>query len=475
MTGSTAALRTLRQKTGVGVMDAAKALKDAGGDLVAAAELLRERGLCDRPVVRYPQLEATVAVFTELGWSDATYDDVPTLLLGTPAQQRTALAGLRSGQWEERHRQSWMAWRGWARQETVDFIEVDPAMLWMFAVRLGIGARRAAQMASGVPEGPALAVLAARGPQFARTFIGHTSWMAVPLVAYHRLPVPDDRDYLSGWARSVQDALAETRVSSAQPSQLETSVADSRVKLSNPRQNSRTGEAVRDRFAEHVRAAVTAGLEVTGPLGRVLPAGVSRGWMDRAEAVGLVLAGLDAAARPVNRKAWLGIWLDGLHATDAEIVAQADALVPVLAAGDALVVERLAPVLIGQVDDALLADVATVAMTMSTKKALRVVLTALARRPRPSAETVETVGPQVMAIDVGHDRSLARAVQAVVDGWGLGEAADGPQTSVEGLWRPVPPVAAGATPLPVDDVADLLLARHLDGVDNYPGVAAIRR
>jgi len=342
------------------------------------------------------------------------------LPLGTPAQQKTALAGLRSGAWEERRTCSWE----WGREQTVDFVDVDWAMLWLFAVRLGIGAERAVQTMPGVPEGPALTVLAARGPEFAQTFVGRTTWMAVPLVAYHQLPVPDDVDYLRGWVRLAHDLLLST---DADPTEEE--------------------QAVHDRFAEHVRAAVAARLEVTGPLGQVLPAGVSQGWLDRDEVVGLALAGLDMASRSVDRKAWLGIWLDGLHATDAEIVAQADTLVPVLASGDASVVERLAPVLIAQVDDALLADVATVALTVPTKKALRVVVAALASRPCPSAETIDTVGPQVSVLDAGRDRSLGRSLRALVDAWGLAPVAPGPadppvpgEGAVVGLWRPVPPV-----------------------------------
>ncbi|MCL2091891.1 MAG: hypothetical protein FWH11_11970 [Micrococcales bacterium] len=42
-------------------------------------------------------LDEAVAVFKELGWDEAAVMDVPMLPLGT--DRRTALAGLRSGQW----------------------------------------------------------------------------------------------------------------------------------------------------------------------------------------------------------------------------------------------------------------------------------------------------------------------------------------------------------------------------------------
>jgi len=83
---------------------------------------------------------------------------------------------------------------------------------------------------------------------------------------------------------------------------------------------------------------------------------------------------------------WLGVWLDNLHATDDEIVAHAQVLIPVLATGDASAVERLAPVLVAAVHDDLEVDVVA-ALTAPTKKARRALLAALARRPAPGVGT----------------------------------------------------------------------------------------
>ncbi|MCL2091763.1 MAG: hypothetical protein FWH11_11315 [Micrococcales bacterium] len=197
--------------------------------------------------------------------------------------------------------------------------------------------------------------------------------------------------------------------------------------------------AAADRFAEHVRAAVAAKVAGYGPFGRVLPGGVRRGWLDRDEAVDLVLAAMDTSTRPNDRKAWLAVWLDDLAATDAEVLARADTLVPVLASGDAAVVDRLAPTLIAGVDDDRLPDVVTAALTAPTKKAQRTVLAALARRPAPGPDALTVLAPMVTGLDVGQDKTSAKAVQQVVDAWGL--AAPPPEfVSVQGLWQPVPPV-----------------------------------
>ncbi|MCL2091775.1 MAG: hypothetical protein FWH11_11380 [Micrococcales bacterium] len=246
------------------------------------------------------------------------------------------------------------------------------------------------------------------------------STLAVRLVAHHQIPVPTHSEYLKDWVAHARAVLTGDGIYPKVPLCTETVVAD--------------------RFVEHVRSSVAAVLPAPA-LSRVVVAGVARGWLDRAEAVDLVLAALDGARRPGDRKAWLGAWLDDLGVTDAEIVTHADALVPVLAHGDGSTVERLAPVLIAGVSDDQLSEVATVALAVSTKKALAVVLGALAARPRTSDETAEVLGSQVAALDVGRDRSLARAVQGVGDAWGLvAQTPTEPAVTVQGLWRPVPPV-----------------------------------
>ena len=63
-------------------------------------------------------------------------------------------------------------------------------------------------------------------------------------------------------------------------------------------------EIIERRLTEHVRAAVAVGVPATGPFGSGVPAAVARGWLERDEAVDLVVAALDAAQRPGDRKVW---------------------------------------------------------------------------------------------------------------------------------------------------------------------------
>ncbi|MCL2466594.1 MAG: hypothetical protein FWF02_00920 [Micrococcales bacterium] len=399
-------------------------------------------------MTKNPQLDDALAVFAELGWAGASYADAPTLPVGTDAQRKTALAGLRSGDWVGNDPGGRWAGNDPARRWGSYLGGVDQAMLWLFAVRVGVDARRAAAthffapwVASSTSDDAALAVMVQRGPAFAREMIQRECqpglrWgeatqfapLAIRLTAHHQLPV-DNREYITDWAAYAEAVL--TRDFSQLTWQPRGGPAPDAAQWE---------PLIAERFVEHVRAGVALGVHANGPFGRVLPAGVERGWLAHDEAVELVLAGLDCAARPSDRKAWVEAWLDRLGVTDDEVVSRAHTLVPVLATGDAVVVERLAPLLIAGVPDDLLADVVTAALAAPTKKALRVVLTAMAARPRPAAPTVEAVAPQLNALDVARDKPLARALQAVVDAWGVVHEAPEPATQVEGLWRPVPEV-----------------------------------
>ncbi|MCL2424212.1 MAG: hypothetical protein FWD11_10035, partial [Micrococcales bacterium] len=384
-------------------------------------------------MAKNPRLDEAVAIFKELGWADATYADVPTLSLGSAAQRKAALAGLRTGDWGEL---GYVPGKGTRWRVYTD---VDTRMLLLFAVRLGLGARRAATVYQQVDSMPRtkvptlqvvqdafFTVLAAQDQTYTETFVRHTSRvsgtdLAVRLVACHQLPVPESSDYLMGWEAFVTDHGWHRRWCWS-------SGHDDTYQVSE--------EVLLDRFAEHLRAAFSAGLTPNGAA--IL--GVDKGLVDRDEIVDLMLAALDGATAPSRRRDQLAAWLDGLHVTDEEILARVDVLVPILATGDPTVIERLAPVLIAGVVEALLPDVATAALTAPTKKAVRSVLQALAARPRPSDATVATIGPQVTALDARKDPALARAQQAVVDAWSLGVPDVPEPSSALGLWRPTPPV-----------------------------------
>ncbi|GIG41770.1 hypothetical protein [Cellulomonas phragmiteti] len=385
-----------------------------------------------------PALAAAVEVFRELGWADAAPEDVEHLPLGTPEQQQVARAGLATGDWGE-YGQLDARTYGWTSH-----VGVDEAVLALFAVRVGVDAARAVRVVrgAGIDDELLTRVLAERGPRFARALLGaayrpvrrpwehSTTALAGPvvrLVDLHDLPVPDDVEYLRDWVVYAAGTLTGE---------------------SGDLYPSERGWApppvVARRLREHVRAAVTCGVPATGPLGTVLPAAVAQGLLDRDEAVGLALAALDAAQRPGDRKVWAQLLTGPLALTDAEVVAHADALVPVLAHGDAAVISAFAPALVAGVDDDTLADVLIVALPVRTRAVLRTLLTAAAARPRPHDATCDVVAPLVTPHASSPDRALARAAAALTAAWDLraDEPADldDPDATPPDRWRATPPV-----------------------------------
>jgi elongation factor Ts len=70
-------VKTLREKTGVGLMDCKEALKVAGGDMEKAVDYLREKGLAKaQKRVGRAATEGTVAVYIHMGGKIATMVEV---------------------------------------------------------------------------------------------------------------------------------------------------------------------------------------------------------------------------------------------------------------------------------------------------------------------------------------------------------------------------------------------------------------
>jgi elongation factor Ts len=70
-------VKTLREKTGVGLMDCKEALKVAGGDMEKAVDYLREKGLAKaQKRVGRTATEGTVAVYIHMGGKIATMVEV---------------------------------------------------------------------------------------------------------------------------------------------------------------------------------------------------------------------------------------------------------------------------------------------------------------------------------------------------------------------------------------------------------------
>lgn len=381
-----------------------------------------------------PALQAAMAVFTDLGWSEAPIEQAPTLPLGTPEQRKIALAGLRSGQWggfeptDLGDQLGMSEGPGFGAVSWVSWVGPNLAMVSLFAIRVGVSSRRAGTVLlhCGITHDDVVAeVLAQRGERFCSSLIGSRGvWIGIAarLVNALELPIPQSSNYLVEWGRWAAHQLG--------------------VDWSHASPAEGAQQRVSARFVEHLQAAVDAAVPDNG-LTAVFGYGIRQGWIGFDQAVELAFAGLDAASRPTDRKAWLGVLLDDLALSDQALVARADALVPLLAMGESILVERLAPALIAGVAEAGLIDVAVSSLTTPTKKAKLVVLKALAARPMPTLEVRQAVADQVAALASGRDAAVAKAANAVVTAWGLAELSDPVDKlaeSVSGWWQPTPPL-----------------------------------
>lgn len=93
-------------------------------------------------------LIAAIEVFRELGWHEASPEQIMDLPLGTPEQQRVAKTGLAKGEWGAfgqigERTYGWISW-----------VDVDEDMLGAFAVRVGVPVKRAAAVMPGRRDCP---------------------------------------------------------------------------------------------------------------------------------------------------------------------------------------------------------------------------------------------------------------------------------------------------------------------------------
>ena len=383
--------------------------------------------------MKNPGLEAAVQVFKDLGWADATPDQVMSLPLGTKEQQRTASDGLSTGDWGT-----------WGQLSPTHYgylwrVDADETMLALFAIRVGVDAGRAVEVLEGlnVNNELVLAVVEERGAEFAGAFIEAACTpgrrrlehelsvygaVAVCLVAQLDMPVPANVEYVKDWAAQVALSLGLIPATGRNDSPLP----------------DRT--ALRDGFAQHVRVGIAVRAPATGPFADVFRAGVERGWLDRVEAVDLVFAAIDQSVRPGDRKAWLNM-MDWLGVTDEDLVARADTLVPLLGLGDSTTVARFAPVLISRASDAAAVEALLAALTISVRKTQRLVLDAALSRARPAG--AEEVAPQLSALASDRDKAVSSRAARLMDHWRLtGEIAEPEAECVRGLWQPTPDVWA---------------------------------
>lgn len=389
-------------------------------------------------------LDAAIEIFRELGWADGELADVMTLPLGTPEQRRIAKAGLAKGEWGAIVQLSENSW-GWRSS-----INVDNDLLGAFAVRVGVSARRAAEVfPRGLSPRTQGEMLAERGADFVSAFVNggrRALWESSGIVYAMALTgseTPAEPEFLERWANIAVGAMGE--------------------------EGEVPAEIVGARYRESLTALLQGTIPTRFDAAALVGGGVARGWIPRDEARELVLFAMDRAPRPSDRVTWSRVLVGTLEAPEEWLLEHAPVLVSTMSFGDDAVITAFVPVLLAAGDDELTMQALFAGLAAKSAKAKAAVLAATLEARVPGPEVAQLLGDQVAALAGAKDRRVAGNATAVMAAWGISaqrEPAAAPEKP-RGLWHPTPAIAevprfdAGpATSERVTQLASVLLAEE---------------
>ncbi len=374
-------------------------------------------------------LQDAVATFKELGWEFVTMENILDLPLGSKEQKRIALSGLKSGDWEEfaeisKNKYDWRS-----------YVDVDKGNLALFAIRVGVDARRAIDICDQSNQEMLIEVVAERGPKYATKFIEYICQfsprmrehsasvlgkVAVQLVHKLKLEIPQDVEYIRDWSVYAANAMG-----------LKTELTRGETNLPDI-------DFIQARFNEHILTGATVNTPATGPFGLVIPAGVKRGWLSREVGEEITFSALDGCVRPSDRKVWLDV-LEELEVSDEELYSRIQSLIPLLALGDTPLITQLAPRLIALADDELLGEVLLAAFSSKTKKAKQIVLKSALSRSCP--DDAEILVPWLTVFANDTDKTIATLADKLMKQWGLeGEEVTEKNNQIQGFWQETPAI-----------------------------------
>ena len=165
------------------------------------------------------KLERAVEIYRSLGYEETAYENILSLGIGTKDEQAIARDGLKSGEWVQIKQLSENSY-GFA-----PVIDVDLKKLAVFAVRIGVEAKRAANVI-GRGDGISLQAIMDRGKNYAIQFISaaesgnRRAWehslsvlgmLCLKLLHRMNLPIPESVEYMKDWAAASSVILLGTK------------------------------------------------------------------------------------------------------------------------------------------------------------------------------------------------------------------------------------------------------------------------
>ena len=372
------------------------------------------------------KLERAVAIYRSLGYEETAYEDILSLGIGTKEEQGIARDGLKSGEWVQIKQLSENSY-GFA-----PVIDVDLKKLAVFAVRIGVEAKRAANVI-GRGDEIALQAIMDRGENYAIQFISaaesgnRRAWehslsvlgmLCLKLLHRMNLPIPESVEYMKDWAAASSVILLGAK---------KDYLFDDSFTLEK--------EEILGRFIEHIEKGISLNMPGTGPFPDLLFFGVENHLLRKEAVKEYIFDALYIAKRPGDRKAWVEL-LDKLGCTEKDFLERAENLIPLLGLGESPLIERFAPVLIENISEELLYPVLISCTSAKVKKTKKMLLNSVLKREKPKSanDFVEWISLYLQ----DEDKSIAGLAEKLALSWGLALEQEESTKELRGLWRESP-------------------------------------
>ena len=375
------------------------------------------------------KLERAVAIYRSLGYEETAYENILSLGIGTKEEQEIARDGLKSGEWVQIKQLSENSY-GFA--PVIDVEDVDLKKLAVFAIRIGVEAKRAANVI-GRGDETALQAIMDRGENYAAHFISDAesgnrrAWehslsvlgmLCLKLVHRMNLPIPESVEYMKDWAAASSVILLGAK---------KDYLFDDSFTLEK--------EEILRRFVEHIEKGISLNMPGTGPFPDLLFFGVENHLLSKEAAKEYIFDALYIAKRPGDRKAWVEL-LDKLGCAEKDYIDRAENLIPLLGLGESPLMERFAPALIENISEELLYPVLISCTSAKVKKTKKMLLNSVLKREKPKSANDFAEWLSLYLQD--EDKSIAGLAERLALSWGLALEQEESNKELRCLWRECP-------------------------------------
>ena len=372
------------------------------------------------------KLESAVAIYRSLGYEESAYENILSLGIGTKEEQAIARDGLKSGEWVQVKQLSENSY-GFA-----PVVDVDLKKLAVFAVRIGVEAKRAANVI-GRGDEISLQAIMDRGENYAIHFISaaesgnRRAWehslsvlgmLCLKLLHRMNLSIPESVEYMKDWAAASSVILLGAK---------KDYLFDDSFTLEK--------DEILRRFIEHIEKGISLNMPGTGPFPDLLFFGVENHLLSKEAAKEYIFDALYIAKRPGDRKAWVEL-LDKLGCTEKDFLERAENLIPLLGLGESPLIERFSPVLIENISEELLYPVLISCTSAKVKKTKKMLFNSVLKREKPKSTNDFAEWLSLYLQD--EDKSIAGLAEKLALSWMIALEQEESTKDLRGLWRESP-------------------------------------